>query len=149
MSANLQTLADAVAAALTAETWPISGTTVERANWVSKDVEDLTAPAIIITPGGIEPSRIHRSNGVRKNYTVYVYIAHRVETDAEVTAISDMAESLVDRLYRHSWDHSVTFPNSIGSPLSVQSEVNPDDALNDRNVWRALVTAVYPSFQTG
>jgi len=147
MSANLQTLADAVAAALVAETWPIAGTTVERMNWVQKDVEDLTAPAIIVTPGGVDPMRIHRQNGVRKNYTVFVFIAQRVETDAEITAISDMAEALVDRLFVHDWDGSVTFPNGIGSPLNVACEVNPDDALNDRNVWRAAITATYPSFQ--
>lgn len=148
MSANLQTLADAVADALVAETWPIAGTTVERMNWVQKDVEDLTAPAIIVTPGGVDPQRIHRSNGVRKNYTVFVFIAQRVETDAEITAISDMAEALVDRLFAHDWDGSVTFPNGIGSPLNVNCEVNPDDALNDRNVWRAAITATYPSFQS-
>ena len=149
MSANLQTLADAVAAALVAETWPISGTTVERLNWVQKDVEDLGAPAIIVTPGGFDPTRLHRSNGIRKNYTIYVFIAQRVETDADLTAISDMAESLVDRLYRHHWDATVTFPNYIGSPLTVNCEVNPDDALNDRNVWRAAITVTYPSFQQG
>jgi len=147
MSANLQTLADAVADALVAETWPIAGTTVERMNWVQKDVEELNAPAIIVTPGGFEPSRLHRSNGLRKNYTVYVYLAQRVDTDLELTAISDMAESLVDRLFAHQWDESVTFPNSIGSPLTVNCDVNPDDALNDRNVWRAAITVSYPSFQ--
>jgi len=147
MSANLQTLADAVADALVAETWPIAGTTVERMNWVQKDVEDLNAPAIIVTPGGFEPLRLHRSNGLRKNYTVYVYLAQRVDTDLELTAISDMAESLVDRLFAHQWDESVTFPNSIGSPLTVNCDVNPDDALNDRNVWRAAITVSYPSFQ--
>lgn len=146
MSANLQTLADAVAAALVAETWPIAGTTVERMNWVQKDVEDLGAPAIIVTPGGVDPRRIHRSNGIRKDYTVFVFVAQRVETDAEISAISNMAESLVDRLFAHSWDESVAFPNGIGSPLSVACEVNPDDALNDRNVWRAAITATYPSF---
>jgi len=147
MSANLQTLADAVAAALVAETWPIAGTTVERMNWVQKDVEDLGSPAIIVTPGGFDPTRIHRSNGIRKNYTIYVFIAQRVETDAELTEISDMAETLVDLLYTHQWDESVDFPNGIGSPLSVNCEVNPDDALNDRNVWRAAITVSYPSFQ--
>lgn len=147
MSANLQTLADAVAEALVAETWPIAGTTVERMNWVQKDVEDLSAPAIIVTPGGIDPQRIHRANGVRKNYTVFVFVAQRVDTDSEIAAISDMAESLVDRLFAHSWDESVTFPNAIGSPVNVTCEVNPDDALNDRNVWRAAITATYPSFQ--
>lgn len=147
MSANLQPLTDAVAAALTAETWSIAGTTVERANWIQKDVEDLAAPAIIVTPGGVEPTRIHRVNGVRKNYTVYVFVAQRVETDAEITAISALAESVVDSLYAHQWDGSVTFPNGIGSPMSVSCEVNPDDALNDRNVWRAAIAAVYPSFQ--
>ena len=149
MSANLQSLTDAVADALVAETWPIAGTTVDRMNWVQKDVEDLGAPAIIVTPGGFDPQRIHRSNGIRKNYTVYVFLAQRVDSDADITAISDMAESLVDRLHAHQWDESVEFPNNIGSPLSVNCDVNPDDALNDRNVWRAAITVSYPSFQVG
>ena len=149
MSAHLQTLADAVAAALQAESWPISGTTVERLNWVQKDVEDLGFPAIIVTPGGLTPSRIHRSGGVRKDYTAYVFVAQRVEDDASIAAISAMAELVVDKLFAHQWHAGVTFPNNIGSPLTVTCDVNPDDALNDRNVWRAAIVATYPSFQAG
>jgi hypothetical protein len=31
----------------------------------------------------------------------------------------------------------------VTSPESSSIEINPDDALNDRNVWRAVITASY------
>jgi hypothetical protein len=41
----------------------------------------------------------------------------------------------------------VTWPSGVTTPVEVAIEVNPDDALHDRNVWRAVITATYRTFR--
>jgi hypothetical protein len=145
MSALLQSIADAVAAGLAAKAWAIAGTTVERANWISKGPEQLVVPAIVVTAGNRETVRIARPSQRQNDYTVQVYVAQKVDTDAEVTAISNQAEAVLDALMDHSYP-GVTFPTGTVSPLTVTIETNPDDALNERNVWRASIVATYRFF---
>jgi len=145
MSAFLQSLADAVATGLAAKSWAIAGTTVERANWISKGPEQLVAPAIVVTVGNRETVRIARPSQRQNDYTVQVYVAQKVDTDAEVTAISNQAEAVLDALMDHSYP-GITFPAGTVSPLTVTIETNPDDALNERNVWRASIVATYRFF---
>ena len=145
MSALLQSIADAVATGLASKNWAIAGTTVERANWISKGPEQLVAPAIVVTAGNRETVRIARPSQRQNDYTVQVYVAQKVDTDAEVTAISDQAEAVLDALMDHSFA-GVTFPAGTVSPLTVTIETNPDDALNERNIWRASIVATYRYF---
>jgi len=145
MSAFLQSLADAVATGLAAKNWAIAGTTVERANWISKGPEQLVVPAIVVTAGNRETVRIARPSQRQNDYTVQVYVAQKVDTDAEVTAISDQAEAVLDALMDHSYP-GITFPAGTVSPITVTIETNPDDALNERNVWRASIVATYRFF---
>jgi len=145
MSALLQSIADAVAAGLASKSWAIAGTTVERANWISKGPEQLVVPAIVVTAGNRETVRIARPSQRQNDYTVQVYVAQKVDTDAEVTAISNQAEAVLDALMDHSYP-GVTFPTGTVSPLTVTIETNPDDALNERNVWRASIVATYRFF---
>jgi len=145
MSAFLQSLADAVATGLAAKSWAIAGTTVERANWISKGPEQLVVPAIVVTAGNRETVRIARPSQRQNDYTVQVYVAQKVDTDAEVTAISNQAEAVLDALMDHAYP-GVTFPTGTVSPLTVTIETNPDDALNERNVWRASIVATYRFF---
>ena len=133
MSALLQSIADAVATGLASKNWAIAGTTVGRANWISKGPEQLVAPAIVVTAGNRETVRIARPSQRQNDYTVQVYVAQKVDTDAEVTAISDQAEAVLDALMDHSFA-GVTFPAGTVSPLTVTIETNPDDALNERVV---------------
>ena len=145
MSALLQSIADAVATGLAAKAWAIAGTTVERANWISKGPEQLVVPAIVVTAGNRETVRIARPSQRQNDYTVQVYVAQKVDTDAEVTAISNQAEAVLDALMDHSYP-GVTFPTGTVSPITVTIETNPDDALNERNVWRASIVATYRFF---
>jgi hypothetical protein len=57
----------------------------------------------------------------------------------------DMAEELVDVLRDHDWSNP--FPAGVTSPYTVEMAMNPDEALQDRNVWRAAVTLNYRVFR--
>jgi hypothetical protein len=35
----------------------------------------------------------------------------------------------------------------VSSPQTVGIDINPDDALTERNVWRAVITATYRVFE--
>jgi hypothetical protein len=51
-------------------------------------------------------------------------------------------EEILDKLENHDWP-GVTWPTGITSPQSIQVEKNPDEALAERNVWRAGIVVVY------
>jgi hypothetical protein len=55
----------------------------------------------------------------------------------------DLLEELVDLIRSHDWDESVTWPSGVTSPMEIEVDLNPDEALQDRNVWRAIVTVIY------
>jgi hypothetical protein len=59
----------------------------------------------------------------------------------------DLAEEIADAIRAHTWDQAVVWPSGVTTPVEVAIEINPDDALHDRNVWRAVITATYRTFR--
>jgi hypothetical protein len=143
MNSPLPQIASAVASGLASASWSIAGTTVLRRNWAGLDVSEMTAPTIIVTPGGVEPSRIGRTQ-FQYDYTIHIFVGRRVATDSDIDAMMDLAETVLRMIRSHSYP-AVSFPAGITSPVSVAAEFNPDDALNERNAWRAVITATYRS----
>jgi hypothetical protein len=146
MSSYLRQIADALAAGLQDVTWSIASTTVERKNWVSIDLDAMADPVIFVTPGSAEVSRISR-NVSQIDYEVSVFVGRHVQSDAEVDGMLDLAEEALLQVRSHDWSEGVVWPEGVTSPITVAIEINPDDALSERNAWRAVITATYRSFQ--
>ena len=145
MSNKLRTIADALADGLDGVTWSIANTTVERKNWVTIDLEDMRNPVIYVVPGNAEITRVSRSVS-QIEYLVNVFIGRHVQTDQEVDGMLDMADALLLHVRAHDFA-GVTWPAGVTSPQSVSITLNPDDALNDRNAWRAVIEARYIVFE--
>ena len=142
MSNKLRTIADALASGLSASESISSYATVERKNWATIDAADMDRAVVLITPGGIDVQRIAR-NAWQSDYTVFVFVGRQCNADADVNDTIDLADEVMTLIKRHNWPESVTWPENVSGANSVTIEVNPDDALSDRNVWRGVITAVY------
>jgi len=143
---NLRQIADSLADGLDAVDWTVAGTTVERKNWVAVDVDDMASPVMYVTPGNAEVSRVSR-NVSQIDYGVSVFLGRHVQTDAEVDAMIDLADQALLNIRAHDWTNAEAWPEGVTSPMTVTIEINPDDALNERNVWRAVIVATYRVFE--
>lgn len=146
MSSTLRQIADSLAAGLQAVSWPIAGTTVERRNWATIDADAMALPKIFIVPGNAEVTRISRT-AMQVDYTVTVFVGRHVQTDAQVDGMLDLADSVMLYVRAHSWSEGVTWPAGVTSPQTVSIDLNPEDALTERNLWRAVITASYRVFE--
>lgn len=147
MSSTLRTIADRLATGLGSVTWAIPSTVVQRRNWTDLDVESMTAPRVFVVPGNADVSRISR-DVMQIDYTVTVFVGRHVQTDSDVDAMLDLADSVMLQVRAHSFGSSVVWPAGVTSPQTVSIDLNPDDALTERNVWRAVITATYRVFET-
>jgi hypothetical protein len=147
MSSVLRTIADSLATGLDSVTWGIASTTVERRNWANIDVDAMSVPRVFVVPGNADVSRISRQV-MQVDYTVTVFVGRHVTTDAEVDGMLDLADSVMLYVRAHSFGQAVTWPAGVTSPQTVSIDLNPDDALTERNVWRAVITATYRVFET-
>jgi hypothetical protein len=128
-------------------TWGITSTTVERKNWANIDVDAMSVPRVFVVPGNADVSRLSRQI-MQVDYTVTIFVGRHVTTDAEVDGMLDLADSVMLQVRAHSFGQAVTWPAGVTSPQTVAIDLNPDDALTERNVWRAVITATYRVFET-
>lgn len=142
--AYLREIADALADGLAAVSWTPSTTAVYRRNWATVDIEDMATPVIFVTPGGAEVTRVSRGTS-QIDYGATVFVGRHVETDAEIDEMVDLADSILVQIRAHDWENS--WPSGLTKPQAVTVEINPDDGLNDRNVWRAVVEVTYRVFE--
>jgi hypothetical protein len=147
MSSTLRALADSLADGLQSVTWGITSTTVERKNWVNIDVDAMAVPRVFVVPGNADVTRISRLM-MQVDYTVTVFVGRHVTTDDEVDGMLDLADSVMLQVRAHSFGAGVTWPAGVSSPQTVSIDLNPDDALTERNVWRAVITATYRVFES-
>ena len=141
----LKDIADALAVSLAAYTFT-SGPqpAVSRVNWPTYDVEDMRDPIIAITPAAAVIERVDRVHH-QYDYGINVFLGRHTPTEALADGMLEMAEELVDALRAHSWGNE--YPAGVTSPYTVELTMNPDEALQDRNVWRAVVTVNYRVFR--
>jgi hypothetical protein len=144
MSSTLKDIADALASGLDAETFAsvTAQPTVERKNWPTYEVDDLADPVIAVTPAGIETVRASRDSW-QYDYQMNVFVGRHTPTEAAADEMVDLCEEIADVIREHGWDQAVQFPTGVTSPMTVEVDLNPDDALTERNVWRAVITATY------
>lgn len=143
MSSTLKDIADALAASLDAETFAsvTAQPTVERKNWPTYEVEDLADPVIAVTPAGIETVRVSRQSW-QYDYQMSVFVGRHTPTEAAAEEMVDLCEEIADVIREHSYGE-IEWPAGVTSPMTVEVALNPDDALTERNVWRAVITATY------
>ena len=146
MSNHLRTISDSLAAGLQSVSWAISGTVVQRKNWANIDAEDMTVPYVIVVPGGADITRVSRMN-MQADYTVTVFVGRQVQTDSDVDAMLDLADAVMLQVRAHAFT-GVTWPAGVTSPQTVTVDINPEDALTERNIWRAVITATYRVFES-
>jgi len=147
VSSVLRSIADSLATGLQSVTWGITSTTVERKNWANIDVDAMSVPRVFVVPGNADVSRLSRQI-MQVDYTVTIFVGRHVTTDAEVDGMLDLADSVMLQVRAHSFGQAVTWPAGVTSPQTVAIDLNPDDALTERNVWRAVITATYRVFET-
>lgn len=119
---------------------------VQRKTWVQIAPEDMANVVIYVTPGPMTLVRVGRGM-TQTDYEMSVFVGRLVATEADADQMMDLAEEILSYLRAHDWDNSASWPNGVTSPMAVTCEANPDDAANDRNVWRAVLTATYRVFQ--
>jgi hypothetical protein len=147
MSSNLRTIADSLAAGLQSVSLGIASTIVQRKNWASVDVDAMSVPHVFVVPGSADVTRISRLM-MQVDYTVTVFVGRHVTTDSDVDAMLDLADSVMLQVRAHSFGSNITWPTGVTSPQNVSIDLNPDDALTERNVWRAVITATYRVFES-
>lgn len=147
MSSYLRGIADTLATGLDTVTWSIPSAVVERKNWANLDVDAMSVPHIYVIPGNADVTRVSRQM-MQVDYTVNVFVGRHVSTDAEVDGMIDLADDVMLQVRAHSFGAGVTWPAGVTSPQTVSIDLNPDDALTERNVWRAVITATYRVFET-
>lgn len=97
-------------------------------------------PVVFVTPGGIVSERIGRRQH-QTDYTVNVFVGRHVSVDADADRMLDLSEEMLSLIRAHVWKSD--WPYGVTSPISVSFELNPDDALTERNVWRAVISPTY------
>lgn len=142
----LREIADALADSLADVAWDYAGVvTVDRKVWPAYTIEDLATARIAVTITGMEATRIGRT-AHQHDKQIAVWIGKAVDTDAEADEMLDFAEEIVEAIENHDWGTaapSVTWPAGVTSPQDVSVTINPEDGLQDRNVWRAIATVSY------
>jgi hypothetical protein len=146
MSSTLRSIADSLATGLQSVTWGIASTTVERRNWVNVDVEAMSVPRVFVVPGSADMTRVSRTH-MQIDYTVNVFVGRQAHADSDVDGMMDLADSVSLQVRAHSFQ-GVTWPAGVTGPQAVSIDLNPDDALTERNVWRAVIAATYRVFES-
>lgn len=142
---QLKDIADALAAGLSAYQFQ-SGPQplVTRVNWPTFDVEDMREPVLAITPAAATIERVDRVHH-QYDYALNVFLGRHTPTEAGADQMLEMAEELTDVIRDHSW--STQWPAGVTSPYTVEIAMNPDEALQERNVWRAVIGVTYRVFR--
>ncbi len=144
---ELQTICDALADSLAATEFSGGAEPVViRQNWPTYTTEDYALPRVAVTPGGMETTRVNRTQW-QYDHAVNVFIGGRAATDAAADAMLTLADEIVDAIRGHAWTGDVEWPTGVTSPVAVAATLNPDDGLADRNVWRAVVAVTYRTFR--
>jgi hypothetical protein len=148
VASTLREVADAVADALASVSYSTTAAqpAVVRLNWPEYDVEGLRDPVLVVSPGSMTITRVDRTNH-EYVFSVLVWVARHTPTESLANEMYDLCEEVIDQLRAHNWGESVSFPGGVTSPTSIEIEVNPDEALQERNVWRAVITSNYTVFR--
>jgi hypothetical protein len=100
---------------------------------------------VIIQPAESKVTRVSRTHS-QLDFMLHVFIGRQVQTEDDIDVMLDFAEELALRLRAHSWGQ-VAFPVGVTSPIEIDVQYNPGQALPERGVWRAMIGVTYRVFQ--
>jgi len=146
MNSVLRSIADALSAGLGATQFASLDVqpTVKRQNLVAEDLAGFVNPVVIIQPAETKVARVSRTHS-QLDFMLHVFIGRQVQYESDIDVMLDFAEELALRLRAHSWG-LVPFPTGVTSPIEIDVQYNPGQALSERGVWRALIMVNYRTF---
>lgn len=140
MPSKLIDICEALKTSLAGVAWSIGTVAVNRKNFVAIDPEDMVSPVMFVTPGSVEIQRIGRTSH-QYDYTVNVFVGRQAATETLADEMLALTENTTAAIRAHAWPQP--WAGGVTSPVALTVEINPDDALNERNVWRAVIAATY------
>jgi predicted P-loop ATPase/GTPase len=144
----LRDIADALAESLAEIEYDSVDTqpAVSRLNWPQYEIEQLQDPVIAVTPGTVTVTRVDRTRH-QYDYAVNAFVGRHTPNELDADEMLELAEEIVDVIREHDWDEEIDWPEGVTSPMELEVTINPDEALQERNVWRAVITATYRVFR--
>lgn len=136
MATNPRLMADALYDAISAHTWALSPLTIERRNWAQASVNELVTPVVYVVPAGVDVARIGRIDW-QYDSAVNLFVGRHVETDSQVDEMYDLIDDLIVFI------RSTPLSAISSTPQQLTAEINADDTLAERNVWKATLTVTY------
>lgn len=148
MSSTLRDIADAIANALGSVTFNsvTEPPTVVSANLATYTAEEMKDPVIVVTPGSLTVTRVSRTTH-QYDCAVFIYVGRQASTEEAYDEMLNLSEEVIDELRAHTWGEDITFPGGATAPTSIEIDINPDDALQERNIWRCVITPRYTLFR--
>jgi hypothetical protein len=144
MPSPLKTIATDLAAGLDAKT-ELSSASISKSYFLEVNLADMDTTKIVVVPSGEEVERIDRASW-QHDIQIVVFIGKRCKTDAEVDSAIDLVHTVQELIREHSWSN--TWTTDPTSPMTVEVDHNPQEALPERNVFRSVITATYRVFET-
>lgn len=144
MSSYIRSVADALSTSLGLSSLT-SGATVSRVNWLEIDAESLNSAAIFVMPGTVDITKVSRTTS-QIDVTSMVYVGQRAVTDQQVDSVMDLADTVLLLIRSHDWPEGAGWPEGNSGPMEISTTLNPDDGLQERNIWRAIITPTYRFF---
>jgi hypothetical protein len=147
MSSTLRNIADALSAGLGATQFASLDVqpTVKRKNLVAEDLAGFINPVVIVQPAETKVTRVSRTHS-QLDFMLHVFLGRQVQTEDDIDVLLDFAEELALHLRAHSWGQ-IAFPTGVTSPIEIDVQYNPGQALSERGVWRAMIGVTYRVFQ--
>lgn len=144
MPAYIRTVADALSNSLSLASL-LTGASVSRVNWLEIDADALANPSVFVMPGSVEVSKVSRTTS-QIDVTAMIYVGQRAVTDSQVDSVMDLADNVLLLIRAHDWPENTGWPDGHSGPVEISTSLNPDDGLQERNVWRAIITPTYRFF---
>lgn len=144
MASYIRSVADALAngLALAAST---QGAVVSRTNWPDIDNMSLSQPSIYVMPGDLTVSKLS-FNSSQLDISAAIFVGKKVSVDSQVDSVMDLADAVLLLIRAHDWPDGIGWPEGSSGPIEVSTQLNPDDGLNERNIWKAIITPTYRYF---
>jgi hypothetical protein len=119
--------------------------TVAYTNFAELDEQNLSTPQIVVTPNSMSSERTSRTMS-QVDMGMHVYVGQKAKTDSEVDSIMGLSDIVFELLRSHDYYNLASWPDGVTSPQNIGIDINPDGALQDRNLWRCVFDVEFRIF---
>ncbi len=144
MPSTLRTIAADLSAGLQGRA-ELSGVSISNDYYAELSLSDMETTKIVVIPSGEEVERMDRLTW-QHDCQIVVFIGKRCKTESEVDDAMDLAYTVQQLVVDHDWQN--VWISDPSTPMTVEVEHNPQEALSERNVFRTVITATYRVFKT-